>query len=46
MPDIVKTTLAIGLMGLVTACAQPAENEFVVVEPDSLTTEPAPTGKY
>ncbi len=46
MPDIVRTILAIGLLGLVTACAQPAENEFVVVEPGSLTTAPASTGKY
>ncbi len=46
MSDSVRTILAFGLLGLVTACAQPAENEFVVVEPGSLTTEPAHTGKY
>lgn len=46
MSKTLKSILAIGLVGIVAACAQPAEEEFVVVEPESITTEPAPTGKY
>ena len=44
MPNTIKSVLALGLVALVAACAQPAEEEFVVVEP--VTAEPEPTGKY
>ncbi|WP_299848528.1 hypothetical protein [uncultured Roseovarius sp.] len=46
MQKTFKSLLALGLVGLVAACAQPAEEEFVVVEPEPISTEPAPTGKY
>lgn len=44
MSKTVKSVLAIGFIAVVAACAQPAEEEFVVVEP--ITTEPVHTGKY
>ncbi|EAQ27564.1 MULTISPECIES: hypothetical protein [unclassified Roseovarius] len=44
MSKSVKSILAIGLVAFVAACAQQAEEEFVVVEP--ITTEPVSTGKY
>ena len=46
MSKTLKNLLAIGLVGLVAACAQPAEEEFVVVEPEPISTEPMQTGKY
>lgn len=46
MSKTLKNLLAVGLVGLVTACAQPAEEEFVVVEPEPISTEPMQTGKY
>ena len=36
----------VGLVGLVGACAQPAQEEYVVVEPEPISVEPAYTGKY
>jgi hypothetical protein len=44
MSNSIKSILAIGLVAFVAACAQQAEEEFVVVEP--VTTEPVSTGKY
>lgn len=44
MSKSVKSILAIGFIAVVAACAQPAQEEFVVVEP--ITTEPVSTGKY
>lgn len=44
MPKTFKSVLALGFIAFVAACAQPAEEEFVVVEP--VTAEPQPTGKY
>lgn len=44
MSKTVKSILALGFIAVVAACAQPAEEEFVVVEP--ITTEPVQTGKY
>jgi hypothetical protein len=44
MSRTLKSVLALGFIAVVAACAQSAEEEFVVVEP--VTTEPAPTGKY
>lgn len=46
MPHICKTVFIIGFLGLITGCTQPAENEFVVADPDRISTEPAPGGKY
>lgn len=44
MSNSIKSILAIGLVAFVAACAQQAEEEFVVVEPVSV--EPVHTGKY
>jgi len=44
MSKTLKSVLALGFVAVVAACAQPAEEEFVVVEP--ITTEPEETGKY
>ncbi|EDM71743.1 hypothetical protein RAZWK3B_20361 [Roseobacter sp. AzwK-3b] len=44
MSNSIKSILAIGLVAFVAACAQQAEEEFVVVEP--VTAEPVSTGKY
>ena len=46
MSNTIKSVIAIGLVAFVAACAQQAEEEFVVVEPEPITTEPEPTGKY
>jgi len=46
MSNTIKSILALGLVAFVAACAQPAEEEFVVVEPEPITTEPVSTGKY
>lgn len=46
MSKTIKSILAIGLVGFVAACAQPAEEEFVVVDPEPISTEPVQTGKY
>lgn len=46
MSKPLKSILAIGLVGLTAACTQPAEEEFVVVEPEAISTEPSPTSKY
>lgn len=43
MSNSLKAILALGLVAFVAACEQPAEEEFVVVEP---VTEPEPTPKY
>jgi hypothetical protein len=44
MSKTLKSVLALGFIAVVAACAQPAEEEFVVVEP--VTVEPVQTGKY
>lgn len=46
MSNSITSVLALGLVALVAACAQPAEDEFIVVEPEPITIEPEPTGKY
>ena len=46
MSNTLKSVFAIGLVAFIAGCAQQAEEEFVVVEPEPITAEPAPTGKY
>ena len=46
MSNTIKSVLAIGLVAFVAACAQQAEEEFVVVEPEPVSQEPTYTGKY
>ncbi|MDQ2088318.1 hypothetical protein [Marimonas arenosa] len=45
MSKAIKSVLALGLAALVVACAQ-QEEEFVVVDPEPISTEPTYTGKY
>ena len=46
MSNSIKSILALGLVALVAACAQPAEEEYVVVDPTPISVEPTYTGKY
>lgn len=46
MSNSIKGILAIGLVAFIAGCAQQAEEEFVVVEPEPVTQEPVYTGKY
>ncbi len=46
MSNGIKSILALGLVALVAACAQPAEEEYVVVQPEPISVEPVYTGKY
>ncbi|WP_164512258.1 hypothetical protein [Oceaniglobus ichthyenteri] len=45
MSKSIKTVFAIGLIGLVAACAQKNE-EVVFADPAPITVEPTYTGKY
>lgn len=45
MSKAVKSVLALGLVALAAACAQP-EEEYVVVDPEPISVEPTYTGKY
>lgn len=46
MSKTIKGLLAISLVAFVAACAQQAEEEFVVVDPEPISVEPVHTGKY
>lgn len=46
MSNSIKAVLAIGLVAVVAACAQQQEEEFVMVDPEPISTEPVYTGKY
>ncbi|MFD0857681.1 hypothetical protein [Roseovarius aquimarinus] len=46
MSNALKSLMALGLVVAVSACQQAPEDDFVVVEPEPITMEPAPTGKY
>jgi hypothetical protein len=45
MSKSIKLIAALGLAVLVTACGQ-KEEEFVVIEPEPISSEPTYTGKY
>jgi hypothetical protein len=45
MSNTLKSVIAIGLVAFVAACAQQAEEEFVVVEPEPIVEE-EPMGKF
>ncbi|WP_375691054.1 hypothetical protein [Pseudooceanicola sp. LIPI14-2-Ac024] len=45
MSKSLKSILALGLVVFVAACAQ-QEEEYVVVDPEPISTEPVYTGKY
>lgn len=49
MSNTIKGLAALALLAAVSsisACAQQAEDEYVVVEPEPITVEPVSTGKY
>ncbi|MFY0596189.1 MAG: hypothetical protein JXQ85_07145 [Cognatishimia sp.] len=46
MSKTIKTMVAFGLVAFVAACAQQAEEEYVVTDPAPISTEPTHTGKY
>ena len=46
MSKSIKSILALGLVALVAACAAPAEDEFIIVDPEPISTEPVYTGKF
>lgn len=46
MSKSIKLLVMLGLMGLAAACARQQEEEFVVVDPEPISTEPTYTGKY
>lgn len=46
MSKAIKSLMAVGLVVAVSACQQAPEDDFVVVEPEPITMEPAPTGKH
>ncbi len=46
MSKSIKSILALCVLGFVGACAQPAQEEYVVVEPEPISTEPEQTEKY
>ncbi len=45
MSNSIKGLMALALVAFVGACAQ-QEEEFVVVDPEPISTEPVHTGKY
>ena len=46
MSNSIKSVLAVGLVALVAACGQQQqEEEFVVVDPEPISTEPTYTGE-
>jgi len=48
MSNSIRSFVALGLVGLLAACNfqnEPPE-EYVVVDPEPITVEPEPTGKY
>ena len=46
MSNAIKGLMAFGLVVAVSACQQAPEDDYVVVEPEPITMEPEPTGKY
>ena len=46
MSKTLKSILALGLVAGLSACGQQQQEEFVVVDPEPISVEPAYTGKY
>lgn len=46
MSPYIKSILALSLVVVVAACAQPAQEEYVFIEPEPISVEPVYTGKY
>ena len=45
MSKSIKLFAMVGLLAAISACAQ-QEEEFVIVDPEPISVEPAYTGKY
>ncbi|WP_204362775.1 hypothetical protein [Litorivita pollutaquae] len=45
MSKSVRALLAISLVAFTAACAQQAEEEYIVVDPEPISMEPTYTGK-
>ncbi|MFT4961045.1 MAG: hypothetical protein ACI92Z_002131 [Paracoccaceae bacterium] len=46
MSKSIKLLAMVGLMAVVAACTNNYEEEFVVVDPEPISVEPAYTGKF
>ncbi|MBS0125194.1 hypothetical protein [Thetidibacter halocola] len=46
MSKSIKLLAMLGLVAGVAACAQPKEEEFIVIDPEPISAEPVYTGKY
>jgi len=46
MSKSIKSMLALSLVVLVAACASRKEEDFVIIDPEPISVEPAYTGKY
>lgn len=47
MSKSIKLLATVGIFAALTACAsKPVEEEFVVIDPEPISHEPAYTGKY
>lgn len=46
MSKSIKLLATLGFVALVAACANEQQEEFVVVDPEPISTEPTYTGKY
>ena len=46
MANSVKLVAVLGFVASLGACAADVEEEYVVVEPEPISVEPAYTGKY
>ncbi|WP_296766740.1 hypothetical protein [Sediminimonas sp.] len=46
MSNSIRGIMALFFVGVVGACAQPTQEEYIVVEPEPISTEPTYTGKY
>ncbi|SNY46750.1 hypothetical protein SAMN06297129_1024 [Pseudooceanicola antarcticus] len=46
MSRSIHLLLALAFAGSLAACAKPATEEYVVVEPEPISSEPVYTGKY
>ena len=46
MSKSIKLLAAVGLLAAVAACGQKAEEEFVIIDPEPISSEPTHTGKF
>ena len=46
MSKTINLVVMAGLLAVVAACARQSNDDFVVVDPEPISTEPVFTGKY